>query len=86
MWSINNCQKSDKDQLEVSSIEKEQYGRKIYKWYWDETDWKDDQVWWEKMNELTESAGDVRMTEDKMDDQNEVFCVWEKWFCIESSD
>ncbi len=27
MWSINNCQKSDKDQLEVSSIEKERYGR-----------------------------------------------------------
>ena len=29
----------------------------------------------EMMNELTESAGDVRVTEDEMDDQNEVFCV-----------
>ena len=30
------------------------------------------------INELTESTGDVRVTENKMDDQNEVLCVGEK--------
>ena len=38
------------------------------------------------MNELTESVGGVRVTEDKMDDQNEVFVVYETRFDIESSD
>ena len=61
----------------MSSIEKKEHGRKISKCFWDETDWKGDQVRWEMMNELTKSAGDDRLAEHKNDDQNEVFCVLE---------
>ena len=38
------------------------------------------------MNELSKIAWDVRVSEGKKDDQNEVFCMWENWFHIESSD
>ena len=38
------------------------------------------------MNELIESAWDIRVTEDKMDYQNEVFCMLKKRFDIVLSD
>ncbi len=71
MW--DNFERADEDQQEENSKEQEQYDR-----FWDETDWWGDQVWLEMMTELTESVWDVRVSEDKKDDQNEVFCVWGK--------
>ena len=70
----NDCQQKE------SVIDENQYDRKIYKRFWNETDWKGAKMWWEMMNKLTKSSGGVRVTEDKMDDQSEVFCVREKLF------
>ena len=74
----DNFERADEDQQGENSKEQEQYDRKICPWFWDETDWWGDQVWLEMMTELTESVWDVRVSEDKKDDQNEVFCVWGK--------
>ena len=39
--------------------------KKIHKWFWDKL------IEQEMMNELSESAWDVRVAEDKTEDQNE---------------
>ena len=46
-----------------------------YKWFWNETNWKGNQVWQEIVNKLTECTWDTEATEDEKDDQLEVFYV-----------
>ena len=77
----NNCERSDEDQPEESSIQQEQCDKKICYWFWDEIDLKGNQAWWEMMRVDWESlrCKSDRLTEDKKDD-NERILELQMWW------
>ena len=60
------------------STDQELYDRKIYLWFEDEKDSKDDLEWQEKKNELNENGSDWQVSGDTLGDLSWVFYVWEK--------
>ena len=58
-------------------IEQELYDRKIYWWFEDEKDLKDDLEWQEK-SELNENGSDWQVNGDMLGDLSWVFYMWEK--------
>ena len=69
---------TDEVQKVGGSTKQELYERKIYWWFGDEKDLKDDLEWQEKKSELNENGLQWQVSGDMLDDLSWVFCMWEK--------
>ena len=69
---------TDEVQKVGGSTKQELYDRKIYWWFEDEEDLKDDLEWQEKESELNENGSDWQVSGDMLGDLSWVFYMWEK--------
>ena len=65
---------TDEVQEVGGSTKQELYDRKIYWWFEDEKDLKDNLEW----QELNENGSDWQVSGDMLGDLSWVFCMWEK--------
>ena len=69
---------TDEVQKVGGSTKQELYDRKIYWWFEDEKDLKDDLEWQEKKSELNENGLQWQVSGDMLGDLSWVFYMWEK--------
>ena len=69
---------NDEIQKVGGSTKQELYDRKIYWWFEDEKDLKDDLEWQEKKSELNEDGSDWQVSGVMLGDLSWVFYMWEK--------
>ena len=69
---------TDEIQKVGGSTKQELYDRKIYLWFEDEKDLKDDLEWQEKKSELNENGSDWQASGDMLGDLSWEFRMWEK--------
>ena len=69
---------TDEVQKVGGSTKQELYDRKIYWWFEDEKDLKDDLKWQEKKSELNENGLEWQVSGDMLGDLSWEFCIWEK--------